>query len=77
MDGGKGVRSELCVKMVTEQSERWIKERKELIAYGKHILWNMSWNYYQMEEFILYINLSTTRWDSFAVISRPMGFKQP
>lgn len=38
MDGGKGVRSELCVKMVTEQSERWIKERKELIAYGKHIL---------------------------------------
>lgn len=38
MDGGKGVRSELCVKMVTEQSKRWIKERKELIAYGKHIL---------------------------------------
>ena len=38
MDGGKGVRSELCVKMVTEQRERWIKEGKELIAYGKYIL---------------------------------------
>ena len=43
MDGDKGVQSlELRFKMVTEQWK--IKEEKGLIAYGKHILWNMSQN---------------------------------
>lgn len=73
MGRGKSVRwSGLCFKNGNyEQSERWIKEEKELITYGKPILWNASWNYHQVL-IILYLNLSTSRWDSFAII-----FKYP